>query len=151
MNRYTENEKCTVISRYNNGESVADLVRDTQIPRSTIYAWIKEMTTGASNTKPVSLKDFRFLENKAARFQGIIEIMKKPFWRQNQIRRGGSNRKTFLFPVSILNFFVFQVQFGVWNQKAANPHKIRENEETSFVVQTQGVQIAKDVSFCFFV
>ena len=77
MNRYTENEKCTVISRYNNGESVADIVRDTQIPRSTIYAWIKEMTTGASNTKPVSLKDFRFLENKVARLQGIIEILKK--------------------------------------------------------------------------
>lgn len=77
MNRYTENEKCTVISRYNNGESVADLVRDTQIPRSTIYAWIKEKTAGASNSKPVSLKDFRFLENKVARLQGIIEIMKK--------------------------------------------------------------------------
>ena len=70
----------------------------------------------------------------------------KPFWRQNQIRHGGSNRKTFLFPVSILNFFVFQVQLGAWNQKAENPHKIRDNEETSFVVQTHGVQIAKDVS-----
>lgn len=77
MNKYSESEKSTIISRYDNGESVADLVRDTQIPRSTIYAWIKEKTAGASNTKPVSPKDFRFLENKVARLQGIIEIMKK--------------------------------------------------------------------------
>ena len=28
----------------------------------------------------------------------------------------------------------------------ANPHEIKKNGETSFVVQTQGVQIAKDAS-----
>ena len=62
------------------------------------------------------------------------------------IRHGGSDRKTFSFPVSVLSFFDFRVQFEVQNQKPENPHKIKENEETSFVVQTQGVQIAKDVS-----
>lgn len=45
-----------------------------------------------------------------------------------------------------MSFFDFHVQFGVQNQKPENPHEIKENEETSFVVQTQGVQIAKDVS-----
>ncbi len=77
MNNYAENEKSTVISRYNNGESVADLVQDTQIPRSTIYAWIKVATAGKLNTKMVSLKSMRDLENKVARLQGIIEILKK--------------------------------------------------------------------------
>lgn len=76
--------------------------------------------------------------------------MNKPFLRSNRIRHGGSDRKTFSFPVSVLSFFDFCVQFGVQNYKPANPHKIKENEETSFVVQTQGVQIAKDVSsFCW--
>ena len=74
MNKYTENEKSIITSRYNNGESVADLVRDTHFPRSTIYAWIKEAAAGESNRKTVSLKNFRLLENKIARLQGIIEI-----------------------------------------------------------------------------
>lgn len=77
MNKYTENEKSIVIARYGNGESVADLVRDMQIPRSTIYAWIKEATAGESNKKTVSLKNYRLLENKVIRLQGIIEILKK--------------------------------------------------------------------------
>lgn len=72
MNKYTENEKSIVIARYGNGESVADLVRDMQIPRSTIYAWIKEATAGESNKKTVSLKNYRLLENKVIRLQGII-------------------------------------------------------------------------------
>lgn len=77
MNKYTKNEKSIIISRYNDGEAVADLVRDTQIPRSTIYAWIQEAVAGEPNKKTVSLKNYHILENKVARLQGIIEIMKK--------------------------------------------------------------------------
>ena len=77
MNKYTENEKSIIISRYKDGEAVADLVRDTQIPRSTIYAWIQEAVAGEPNKKTVSLKNYHILENKVARLQGIIEIIKK--------------------------------------------------------------------------
>lgn len=77
MNKYIENEKSIIISRYKDGEAVADLVRDTQIPRSTIYAWIQEAVAGEPNKKTVSLKNYHILENKVARLQGIIEIMKK--------------------------------------------------------------------------
>ena len=70
----------------------------------------------------------------------------KPLLRQNLFRHGGSDRKTFFFPISILCFFEFRVQLESQNQNPENPHEIKENEETSFVVQTQGVQIAKDVS-----
>ena len=45
-----------------------------------------------------------------------------------------------------MGFFDLRVQFGVQKRTPENPHEITENEETSFVVQTQGVQIAKDVS-----
>jgi len=62
----------------------------------------------------------------------------------------GSNRKDYLISFSVLHFFDFCVQFEIQNQEPANPHEIKENEETSFVVQTQGVQIAKDVSICVF-
>ena len=47
-------------------------------------------------------------------------------------------------------FFEFRVQLESQNQNPENPHEIKENEETSFVVQTQGVQIAKDVSIRVF-
>lgn len=45
-----------------------------------------------------------------------------------------------------MSFFDFHVQLESQNQEPEKPHEIRENKETSFVVQTQGVQIAKDVS-----
>ena len=74
-NKYTDSEKSIITARYGDGESVADLVRDTQIPRNTIYAWIKEEVAGESNRKTVSLKNYRILENKVTRLQGIIEIL----------------------------------------------------------------------------
>ena len=70
----------------------------------------------------------------------------KPRLRQNPFRHGGSDCKTYFFPISFLTFFEFHVQLESQDQMPENPHEIRENEETSFVVQTQGVQIAKDVS-----
>jgi len=38
MNKYTNEQKQEVIERYANGESVSDIVVDSQIPRSTIYS-----------------------------------------------------------------------------------------------------------------
>ena len=75
--KYTEGEKAFITTRYRNGESVADLIMDTGIPRSTIYAWIKDAAEKDFNKKEVSLKNYRILENKVTRLQGIIEIMKK--------------------------------------------------------------------------
>lgn len=76
-NKYTENEKSIITDRIKNGERVADLVLDTGIPRSTIYAWIKKAAVGESSKKAVSLKNIRILENKVTRLQGIIQILKK--------------------------------------------------------------------------
>lgn len=78
MRKYTENEKSIITSRYNNGESVADLVRDTHFPRSTIYAWIKETADRDFNKKSVSLKNYRILENKVMRLQGIMSNVRMP-------------------------------------------------------------------------
>lgn len=77
MNKYTKSEKAIITNRYRNGEPVSDLIMDTGIPRSTIYAWIKEAAEKDFNKKAVSLKNYRILENKVTRLQGIIEIMKK--------------------------------------------------------------------------
>ena len=78
MNRkYRELEKKSVIDRYRTGDPVARIVSDTGFPRSTVYAWISKSADLDSKKKEVSLKNYRILENKVERLQGIIEIIKK--------------------------------------------------------------------------
>lgn len=76
-NKYNESVKQSVVERYRAGESVASILADTGIPRSTVYAWIKASVDIGSGKKEVTLKNYRLLENKVARLQGIIEILKK--------------------------------------------------------------------------
>ena len=74
--KYTYEQKQDVIERYANGESVANIIVDSQIPRSTIYSWIKEnQNNNSSKKKEVTLRNFRALEKKVTRLEGIIEIL----------------------------------------------------------------------------
>ena len=73
--KYNEQQKQEIIKRYQDGISVAEITADTGIPRSTVYAWIKEAADSQTETKKVSVKNFRLLENKVARLEGIIEIL----------------------------------------------------------------------------
>ena len=75
--KYGETEKEIVLRRYNNGTSVTEIQSNTGIPRSTIYAWIKDSVDMESGKKEMSFKSYRLLERKVERLQGIIEIMKK--------------------------------------------------------------------------
>ncbi len=70
--------KQRAINRYLSGESVHDIATDTSVPRSTLYAWIKKHSEEQSNKKkPVTLQNFRLLENKVKRLEGIIEILQR--------------------------------------------------------------------------
>ncbi len=75
MNKYTNEQKQDIINRYANGESVSDIVTETQIPRSTIYSWIKESQNNNGKKKEVNLRNFRTLEKKVVRLEGIVEIL----------------------------------------------------------------------------
>ena len=78
MNKKYENEvKQAVIERYNSGKSASSLVEEFGIPRSTIYLWIKQTAESSNNKKEISVKNFRALENKVVRLEGIIEILKQ--------------------------------------------------------------------------
>ena len=78
MNRkHTESQKASIIARYHAGETVDAISSDTDVPRSTIYSRIKKEQVEESIKKMISLRDYRLLENKVARLQGIIEILKK--------------------------------------------------------------------------
>ena len=72
--KYTEEQKQVVINQFTDGMSVVAIVSNTGIPRSTVYAWVKIYQT-KQNKKEVSLKNFRVLEAKVKRLEGIIEIL----------------------------------------------------------------------------
>lgn len=72
--KYTEEQKQAVINQFTDGMSVVAIVSNTGIPRTTVYAWIKIYQT-KQNKKEVSLKNFRVLEAKVKRLEGIIEIL----------------------------------------------------------------------------
>lgn len=76
MKKYTDKQKQDVINRYANGEAVSHIVADVQIPRSTIYSWIKDNRESQSNkSKEISARNFKALEKKITRLEGIIEIL----------------------------------------------------------------------------
>ena len=68
--------KESILTRCQSGQRVADVAADTAVPRSTIYAWLKQASADTAN-RTVTEKTFRELERKKARLEGIIEIMKK--------------------------------------------------------------------------
>lgn len=78
MRQHTQEERQAIINRYLNRESVASIVSDSGIPRSTIYAWIKQFKEENAKTKKgISLRYVHELERKVTRLEGIIEIVHK--------------------------------------------------------------------------
>ncbi len=76
--KYTDEEKMQIINRYISGDETAtDIIADTGIPKSTFYNWLKAYQSEQENSKrkTVSIRNFRLLENKVARLEGIIEIL----------------------------------------------------------------------------
>lgn len=76
--KYRETEKQTIVDRYlASGGSVSVISIETGIPRSTLYAWIKQYHEKQTNGNPeLTLRNFRLLENRVKRLEGIIEILK---------------------------------------------------------------------------
>ena len=77
--KHSESEKQLIINRYIKcGESISTIAKDTGVPRSTLYSWVKQTLDKKANGKAeVSVRNFRLLENKVKRLEGIIEIIKK--------------------------------------------------------------------------
>lgn len=75
--KYTEEEKQSVFRRYKNGESVASITESNNIPCSTIYSWIRSFSSTNRQKTEISVRNFRLLQNKVARLEGIIEIIHK--------------------------------------------------------------------------
>ena len=79
MKQNSREEKQSLIDRYiTGGEAVSAIAKEIGIPRSTIYSWIKQYQEENDNGKmEVTARNFRLLESKVKRLEGIIEIIKK--------------------------------------------------------------------------
>lgn len=57
--KYDEEFIKSAVDQYNNGQSVALLCADNGVPRSTIYAWVKQhQKLKSSNNTEISYKDY---------------------------------------------------------------------------------------------
>lgn len=78
MRAYTKEEQQGAIDRFISGESAADILADTGIPKSTFYNWVHiyQEEKKALNKRTVNIRNFYLLENKVVRLENIIEILK---------------------------------------------------------------------------
>lgn len=78
MKTYTPEEKQEAIDRFISGESAVAILADIGIPKSTFYNWVRiyQEEQAELNKKTVDIRNFHLLENKVARLEAIIEILK---------------------------------------------------------------------------
>lgn len=78
MRTYTQEEKQAVIDRVISGELSTHILADIGIPKSTFYGWLRAYREEqeADNRRTVSIRNFHLLENKVARLESIVEILK---------------------------------------------------------------------------
>lgn len=78
MITYTQEEKQAVIDRVISGEPSARILADTGMPKSTFYSWLRiyREEQNAANRRTVDIRNFHLLENKVARLESIVEILK---------------------------------------------------------------------------
>ena len=71
-------EKRSLVTRYQAGESVAEICADTGVSRSTFYTWIKPYTvTMTDSGHAVSQQAFIKMKQKLQKLEKKIEILQK--------------------------------------------------------------------------
>ena len=78
MRSYTQEEKQAIIDRVISGEPSAHILANTGIPKSTFYSWLRiyQEEQNAASRRTVDIRNFHLLENKIARLESIVEILK---------------------------------------------------------------------------
>lgn len=77
MNSENMNLKLEIVQQYQKGKSVISLVKEYNIPRNTIYSWIKAYERIPQNSDiPVTIQDYNSLTAMYVKQKNIISIMK---------------------------------------------------------------------------
>ena len=75
--KYSNDEKRSIIARYQQGESITALSDELNIPRSTLYRWLKSFPTDSGGCPSTSsFCDYALLQRKVEKLQNIITILK---------------------------------------------------------------------------
>ena len=75
--KYSNEEKLSIVARYQQGESIAALSDEFGIPRSTLYRWLKSLPTdSAGKLLQFSYQEYASLQRKVEKLQNIITILK---------------------------------------------------------------------------
>ena len=75
--KYTQEQKCQFVMRYQSGESVIDICTETGIARSTLYSWLKPYQTNVTDTGvQVTPHEFAVLKKRVTRLEDIIKVLK---------------------------------------------------------------------------
>ncbi len=78
-NTYTSEQRQTIIDRYiSGGETYLQISADTGIAKSTFYSWLKQynIEKEMAKKKAVNYRNFMLLENKVARLENMVDILK---------------------------------------------------------------------------
>lgn len=77
--KYLNIDKVAVAERYQSGESVSTLCSELNVPRSTIYSWIKEhkISSSKSDGTPITAKTVHLLEKRIKKLEAELEIWKR--------------------------------------------------------------------------
>lgn len=68
--KYSNDEKRSIIARYQQGESITALSDELNIPRSTLYRWLKSFPTDSDGSPSTfSFRDYALLQRKVEKLQ----------------------------------------------------------------------------------
>lgn len=74
--KYSQEQKDYVLKCYLSGESISSIRKNNNIPRSTIYRWVKEYNSKHQcKDHLINLKDYNDLTRKYERSQTMIKIL----------------------------------------------------------------------------
>lgn len=75
-NKYTQKQEDKIIERYRCGEKGSEISKETNIPKTTIYGWIREYESNMpKHDKAIGFKKYHELETKYLRQQKIIDVL----------------------------------------------------------------------------
>ncbi|MDR0930326.1 MAG: IS3 family transposase [Clostridiales bacterium] len=76
MSKYTNEQKEKALELYASGVSVASVVKECKIPRSTVYGWISAENLNGNDELAFTPKNFRMLKTKADKLEQIVAVLK---------------------------------------------------------------------------
>lgn len=73
---YTPEEKYSLIARYKQGATVAEISKESGVARATLYRWIKSSDSIISCEKSYTPRDIYQLERRLRKMENIVHILK---------------------------------------------------------------------------